>query len=59
MLYRVRAKELHSRNINKKNKIGWACRKYGGRSAHKVLVRKPEVKWPLQRPRHRWENNTY
>ena len=44
MLYRVSANESHSRNINKKNKIGWACSKFKGRSVHTVLVRKPEVK---------------
>jgi len=27
------------------------------RSAHKVLVGKPEVERPLGRPRHRWEDN--
>jgi hypothetical protein len=27
------------------------------RGAYGVLVRKPEVKRPLGRPRHRWENN--
>ena len=28
-----------------------------GRSVHRVLVGKPEVKRPLGRPRRRWENN--
>jgi hypothetical protein len=27
------------------------------RNAHVVLVRKPEGKRPLGRPRHRWKNN--
>jgi hypothetical protein len=27
------------------------------RGACRVLVRKPEGKRPLERPRHRWENN--
>jgi hypothetical protein len=27
------------------------------RGAHKVLVRKPEGKRPLERPRRRWEDN--
>jgi hypothetical protein len=27
------------------------------RNACKILVGKPEVKRPLGRPRHRWENN--
>jgi len=28
-----------------------------GRVVHRVLVRKPEGKRPLGRPRHRWEDN--
>ena len=28
-----------------------------GRGVHRVLVRKPEEKRPLGRPRHRWEDN--
>ena len=28
-----------------------------GRGVHKVLVGKPEGKRPLERPRHRWEDN--
>jgi hypothetical protein len=28
------------------------------RSVYRVLVRKPEEKRPLGRPRHRWEDNT-
>ena len=28
-----------------------------GRGVHKVLVRKPEGKRPLGRPKHRWEDN--
>jgi hypothetical protein len=27
------------------------------RGVHRVLVGKPEGKRPLERPRHRWENN--
>jgi hypothetical protein len=27
------------------------------RNAHKILVRKPEGKGPLRRPRHRWKDN--
>jgi hypothetical protein len=27
------------------------------RNAYKIIVWKPEVKRPLGRPRHRWENN--
>ena len=28
-----------------------------GRGVHRVVVGKPEVKRPLRRPRHRWEDN--
>jgi len=28
-----------------------------GRGVHRLLVRKPEEKRPLRRPRHRWEDN--
>jgi hypothetical protein len=28
-----------------------------GRGVYRVLVRKPEEKRQLHRPRHRWENN--
>jgi hypothetical protein len=28
------------------------------RNAYKILVRKPEGKGPLGRPRHRWQDNT-
>jgi len=28
-----------------------------GRGVHRALVRKPEGKRPLGRPRHRWEDN--
>jgi hypothetical protein len=28
-----------------------------GRGVYRVLVGKPEVKRPLGRPRHRWEDN--
>jgi len=28
-----------------------------GRGVYRVLVRKPEEKRPLGRPRHRWEDN--
>jgi hypothetical protein len=35
-----------------------ACNKYGeGRGVYRVLVRKPEGKRPLGRPRSRWEDN--
>jgi hypothetical protein len=27
------------------------------RGAHRVLMKKPEIKRPLGRPRHRWEDN--
>jgi hypothetical protein len=28
-----------------------------GRCVYRVLVGKPEIKRPLERPRHRWEDN--
>jgi hypothetical protein len=38
--------------------MGWAFGAYGeGRGVYRVLVRKPEGKRPLGRPRHRWEDN--
>jgi len=38
--------------------MGGACGAYGeGRGVHKVLVRKPDGKRPLGRPRRRWEDN--
>ena len=36
---------------------GHVARMEEGRGVHKVLVRKPEVKRPLGRPRRRWEDN--
>ena len=38
--------------------MGGACGAYGGgESCARVLVRKPEGKKPLRRPRRRWEDN--
>jgi len=38
--------------------MGWVCNTYGERrDVYRVLVRKPEGKRPLGRPRHRWGNN--
>jgi hypothetical protein len=38
--------------------MGRACSTYEEeRDAYRVLVRKPEGKRLLERPRHRWENN--
>jgi hypothetical protein len=28
-----------------------------GKGVYRVLVEKPDGKWPLRRHRHRWENN--
>ena len=36
--------------------MGGACGAYGG-GVHWVLVRKPEGKRPLGKPRRRWEDN--
>jgi hypothetical protein len=70
---KVRAKcsELHKEELNdlysspniirmiKLGRMGGACSRYGGesRGVYRVLVRKPEGKRPLGRPRHRWEDN--
>jgi hypothetical protein len=38
--------------------MGWACSSDGKkRGVYRVLLRIPEGKRPLGRPRHRWENN--
>jgi len=38
--------------------MGAACSAYGeSRGIERVLVWKPEGKWPLGRPRRRWEDN--
>jgi len=38
--------------------MGWACSAYGeGRGVYRVLVRKPEGRRPLGRPRRRWKDN--
>jgi hypothetical protein len=39
--------------------MGGACSAYGGerRGVYRVLVKKPEEKRSLARPRHRWEDN--
>jgi hypothetical protein len=41
-----------------KNEMGGACSSDGEeRGVYGVLLGKPEVKRPLGRPRHRWEDN--
>jgi hypothetical protein len=38
--------------------MGGTCGTHGGgRCVYKVLVRRPEGKRPLRRPRRRWEDN--
>jgi len=38
--------------------MGWACSTNGdGRGVYRVFVEKPEIRRPLGRPRHRWEDN--
>ena len=37
---------------------GHVARMHERRDAYRVLLGKPEGKRPLERPRHRWENNT-
>ena len=47
------------RNL-KSRRLRWAgyiVRMEQSRNAYRVLVRKPEGKRPLGRPRHRWEDN--
>jgi hypothetical protein len=44
----------------KSRRMRWAghvARMGENRSAYKILVRKPEGKKPLERPRHMWEDN--
>jgi len=38
-------------------RAGHVARMGNGRDVYRVLVRKPEGKRPLGRPRHRWEDN--
>jgi hypothetical protein len=59
--------ELHSLysspnivRVIKSRKMRWAgyvARMGEGRGVYRVLVGKPEGKKPLERPRHRWEDN--
>jgi hypothetical protein len=38
--------------------VGWRCSTHGGGGGvYRVLVRSPEGKRPLGRPRRRWEDN--
>jgi len=37
--------------------VGHVAHMGEGRGVHRVMVGKPEVKRPLGRPRHRWEDN--
>ena len=65
-------RKLHNEELNdlysspnivqviKSRRMRWAghvTRMEEGRGVHKVLVRKPEGKRPLGRPRRRWEDN--
>jgi hypothetical protein len=46
--------------VIKSRRLRWAghvARMEEGRGAHKMLVKKPEGKRPLERPRRRWEDN--
>jgi hypothetical protein len=59
--------ELHSlyssRNIVmviKLRRVRWTghvARMGEGRGVHRLFVGRPEVKWPLEKPRRRWEDN--
>jgi hypothetical protein len=49
---------FHSGDQVKKTEIGRTCSTYGARrGAFRVLVRKPEGRRPLERPRRKWEDN--
>jgi hypothetical protein len=38
--------------------VGWPCGTHGeGRGVYRILVRRPEGKRPLRKPRLRWEYN--
>jgi hypothetical protein len=37
--------------------MGRACRLREKRNAYRILIGKPHGKRPLERPRHRWEDN--
>jgi hypothetical protein len=37
--------------------VGWTCGTHGGRGVYRVLVRRPDGKRLLGRPRRRWEDN--
>jgi hypothetical protein len=42
----------------KEDTMGGTCSTHGDmRNAYKILVGEPEVKWPVGRLRHRWEDN--
>jgi len=46
--------------IKQKNEMSWACSMYGGqerRGVYRALVRRPEGRRPLVRPRRGWEDN--
>ena len=46
--------------VIKSRRIRWAghvARMGERRGVYRVLVGKPEIKWPLERPRSRWEDN--
>jgi hypothetical protein len=50
--------KYYSGNQIEKNEMGGACSTYGDkRGAYRILVRRPEGRRPLGRPRGRWEDN--
>jgi hypothetical protein len=60
---KMHTEELHilysSRNIMTSRRMSWVghvTRMGEERTFYKVLVGKPKVKRPLERPRHRWED---
>jgi hypothetical protein len=41
---------------NQENQVGGACGTHEGRKLYRLLVRKPEGKRALERPRRRWQD---
>jgi hypothetical protein len=62
-LHNEELNDMYSPNIFwviKSRRMGWAghvARVWERRDMYRVLVRIPEIKRPLGRPRHRWEDN--
>ena len=64
MLFFFHNEELHSLyhspnivRVIKSRRLSHVARIEEGRSSFKILTGKPTGKWPLGRPRRRWEDN--